>query len=53
MQQNPPLITYSDLEDHGLAHRKYEAVTPKQRAEGAWLKDKIAKAPAGPPRRQK
>ena len=52
MQQNPHLITYSELEDHGLAPRKADAVTPKQRAEGiAWLKEKIGQAPAGPPRR--
>jgi hypothetical protein len=52
MKQNPRLITYSELEDHGLASRKAGAVTPKQRAEGsAWLKKKIGQAPAGPPRR--
>ena len=52
MHQNPDLIRYSELELHGLAPRKANAVTPKQRAEGiAWLKEKIGQAPTGPPRR--
>ncbi len=51
MKQHPQLIAFSDLEGHGLAPRKADAVTPKQRTEGiAWLKEKIGQAPAGPPR---
>ena len=50
MQQNPQLITYSELELHGLAPREADAVTAKKRAEGvAWLKEKIGQAPTGPP----
>src|SRR5438477_6866230 len=50
MKQNPRLITYAELADHGLAPREADVVTPKQRAEGiAWLKERIEQAPAGPP----
>jgi flagellum-specific peptidoglycan hydrolase FlgJ len=45
MKQNPRLITYAELADHGLAPREADAVPPKQRAIGiAWLRPLVRPA---------